>query len=197
MNTPTHLLVAAAALAKAPDDPTKPRRGHYLLILLGGLVPDLAIFVMFAWERLIVGVGEKELWRDVYWQEPWQTLVAIGNSAPIYALLLLGALLFRLPLLIVFAAAALLHLMLDFPFHHDDAHSHFWPVTDWRFHSPLSYWDHSHFGDIVSLVELTFAVVLIVILWRRFPARSVQIALAVTLITYIAVPAYFTLMLGS
>ncbi len=189
-------MVAAAVLAKAPNDHPKPVREHYLLILLGGLIPDMAIFVMFAWERLIVGVSENDLWRDVYWQEPWQTLVAIGNSAPLYALLLLGARLFRLPLLAVFAAAALLHLMLDFPVHHDDAHPHFWPITDWRFNSPLSYWDHNHFGDIVSLLELTLAVILIVILWRRFPARPVRIALGLALITYFTVPAYFTLMIG-
>lgn len=196
MNTPTHLLVAAAVLAKAPNDSIKPARGQYLLILLGGLVPDLAIFVVFGWERLINGVNESNLWRDVYWQEPWQTLVAIGNSAPLYAVLLLGARLFRLPLLTVFAVAALLHLMLDFPVHHDDAHPHFWPVTDWRFHSPLSYWNHNHFGGIVSMLELALAVVLIIVLCRRFTARPVRFALGLALITYFAVPAYFTLMLG-
>ena len=31
---------------------------------------------------------------------------------------------------------------------------HFWPITDWKFHSPVSYWDTGRGGDIVGLVEL-------------------------------------------
>ncbi len=196
MNTPTHLLISATALATSPADPVRPPRGHYMLILFGGIIPDLAIFIMFFWERLIQGVGELELWRDVYWLEPWQTLVAIGNSAPLYGLILLGGTLYRAPLVIVFSASALLHLLFDFPVHHDDARPHLWPFSDWRFVSPLSYWDRNHFGDIVSGVEVALALGLIIVLWRRFPARPVRTCLIVALLSYIAIPIYFALMIG-
>jgi len=195
MNTPTHLLICAAVLARSPDHPVKPERGHYGAILLGGLIPDLAIFTMFGWERLVVGVSESELWRDVYWQDPWQTLVAIGNSAPLYGIVLLGGILFRKTLVVVFALAALLHLLFDFPFHHDDAHSHLWPFSDWRFLSPISYWDTNHFGQYVSMMEFILALMLIFVLWRRFKVLKARIGLGLILFTYFAVPTYFTMMI--
>ena len=58
-------------------------------------------------------------------------------------------------------AAALLHLTFDLPFHHDDDHPHFWPFSDWRFTSPLSYWDPAHDGRVIALAEVGLAVVLI------------------------------------
>ena len=195
MNTPTHLLISAAVLARSPDNPVKPERGHYLVILLGGLVPDLAIFFMFAWERLIMGVSETGLWRDVYWQEPWQSPVTLGNSAPLYGLIVLGGILYRKTLAIVFGLAAFLHILFDFPFHHDDAHAHFWPFSNWRFHSPISYWDADHYGTYVSLVEFVLAMCLIYILWRRFRMLWVRILLGFAAFTYFAVPTYFSMMI--
>jgi len=34
-----------------------------------------------------------------------------------------------------------LHALFDFPLHHDDGHRHFWPFSEFRFDSPVSYWD--------------------------------------------------------
>ena len=194
MNTPTHLLIGAAVLARPAEDAAARRRNA--AILTGALVSDAAIFILFAWARLLQGISEHRLWSEIYWQEPWQTLVAIGNSIPLYLGLLLFGLVARSQIAIVFAAAALLHLAFDLPFHHDDAHPHFWPFSDWRFHSPLSYWDHDHYGRFVSLAEIALAVVLIVFLWRRFASRLVRALLLLAFATYVAVPAYFTLMLG-
>ena len=194
MNTPTHLLIGAAVLARPAEDAAGRRRNA--AILIGALVSDAAIFLLFAWARLLQGVSEHRLWSEVYWQEPWQTLVAIANSIPLYLGLLIYGLVASSQIAIVFAAAALLHLAFDLPFHHDDAHPHFWPFSDWRFHSPLSYWDHAHYGRFVSLAEIGLAIVLIVLLWRRFRSRLVRALLLLALATYVAVPAYFTLMLG-
>ncbi|WP_299624635.1 hypothetical protein [Pelagibius sp.] len=194
MNTPTHLLIGAAVLARPAEDAAARRRNA--AILIGALVCDAAIFILFAWARLLQGISEHRLWSEVYWQEPWQTLVAIGNSIPLYLGLLIFGLVARSQIAIVFAAAALLHLAFDLPFHHDDAHPHFWPFSDWRFHAPLSYWDRDHHGQLVSLAEIGLAVVLIVFLWRRFASRLVRAVLLLAFATYVAVPAYFTLMLG-
>ena len=46
------------------------------------------------------------------------------------------------------------HSLLDIPVHNDDAHRHFFPLTDYRFMSPLSYWDPNHYGRFVALFEL-------------------------------------------
>lgn len=194
MNTPTHLLIGAAVLARPAEDTAG--RWRNLAILAGALVADAAIYLLFAWARLYRGISERTLWSEIYWQEPWQTLVAIGNSVPLYLCLLLFGLWARNRIAIVFAAAALLHLAFDLPFHHDDAHPHFWPLSDWRFRSPLSYWDPAHYGALVSLAEVALAIALIVFLWRRFRSRSVRAALVLAFASYVAVPAYFTLTLG-
>ena len=94
------------------------------------------------------------------------------------------------------ALAALVHLAGDLPLHADDAHRHFWPLTDWRFHSPVSYWDPAHYGGAFSIIEAVLGVALCVVLWRRFRAAWVRALLALAALTYVAVPLYFTLALG-
>ncbi len=194
MNTPTHLLIGAAVLARPAEDAADRHRNA--AILIGALLADSAIFVLFVWARLYQGISEQALWGEVYWQEPWQTLVAIGNSLPLYLALLVCGLLARSQVAVAFSAAALLHLAFDLPFHHDDAHPHFWPFSDWRFRSPLSYWDAAHYGNLVALAEVGLAALLIALLWRRFRAPAVRGVLLLAFASYIAVPAYFTLMLG-
>ena len=68
----------------------------------------------------------------------------------------------------VFCASALLHLAFDFPFHNDDARPHFWPLSDWVFESPLSYWDRAHHGTLVGAAEWIACAVCLVVLWIRF-----------------------------
>ncbi len=62
----------------------------------------------------------------------------------------------------------LLHIFGDLPLHHDDAHRHFFPLLDWRFLSPVSYWDPAHHGQWASLVEFiaVLAAALIMYRWR-------------------------------
>jgi hypothetical protein len=50
-------------------------------------------------------------------------------------------------------ASLLLHTVGDFLLHHTDAHRHFFPFSDWKFYSPISYWDPSHFGAAAAVIE--------------------------------------------
>lgn len=189
MNTPTHLLVSASLFAR-PD--ARWRNGA---TLLGALVPDVAIYVLWGGARA-AGYSEAAVWSVLYPGALWQTIVTIGNSAPLYATMgVVGAML-RRPLVGLFALAALSHLALDLPFHAADAHAHFWPLTDWRFQSPLSYWNPNHHGDIVRLVEIALALGLVAVLWRRFHSRPGRACLCAALALYVAVPVYFALTLG-
>lgn len=168
MNTPTHLIVAAAILAQ----PGAKRRN--LVVAAGALAPDLSIYIFFVWAQLFTDATMHQVWGELYWTEPWQTFGAISNSLPI-ALLLLGIGLWRrLPLFVVFAAALFVHAGLDFPLHADDAHRHFWPLSSWRFHSPVSYWDQGANGTIGGLIELLTLSAASFVLWRRFPSRWVR-----------------------
>jgi hypothetical protein len=192
MMTPTHVVIGTALLTKPGAD------SRSWAAIAGSLAPDLSIYAMFALGRLFWGLSDADLWpspNGLYWQEPWQTLSAVSNSFPLFCGLFALGLLLRREVLWVFAAAALLHLACDFTVHHDDAHIHFWPFSDWRFRSPVSYWDPAYHGDVLSKLELGLSVVLMLWLWWRFTSPRVRIALGAGLASYVAVPAYFSLML--
>lgn len=196
MNTQTHLLVAAAIFAK----PDQPKRNAALII--GALLPDAAIFALFGW-AMLTGVPQEILWREIYFSEPMLTFTAIGNSAPLYASIALlgwfwaraqkGAKIAALPALTVLGLAALTHLAGDFPVHVDDAHPHFWPLSDWRFRSPVSYWDNAHHGRAFGAFEAALGITLAAILFFRFQALWVRALLALCVIAYLAVPVFWYL----
>lgn len=207
MMTQTHTLLAATLLAS----PQRPVR-HNAAVVLGSLVPDFAIYVLFIWSKF-AGIPERQLWREIYFSEPMLTFTAISNSFPLYLVILLTAIMLykthqKIPsvtneqlkgwaivtgtALGLFALAAITHLMGDFPVHANDAHPHFWPVTDWRFHSPVSYWNRRQYGDVFSLFEAALGVILSIILFRRFKAKWVRALTAIAILAYIAVPLYFS-----
>lgn len=195
MMTPTHLLIAAAVLVRPVDENSQGvrRSGWWLnlAVVFGALLPDLSIYVLFVWAKLIAGISSHELWSRTYWQEPWQTYSAIGNSLPLYLTLLIIGLVGKWRFLVLLSLAALLHLGFDLPFHHADAHKHFWPFSDYRFHSPLSYWNGNHYGDAVGLFERALALICIAVLWWRFQALWVRGLLLAGVLSYVLVPLYF------
>ena len=132
------------------------------------------MFMFFAWSRM-QGWSGPETWNVHYWTEPWQTFGAISNSFVIWALILALAFWRRTPLLLVAATAALIHIAFDFPLHGDDAHRHFWPITDWRFFSPVSYWDPEANGLLGGMIETVATFAALIVLWVRFKRRSWRI----------------------
>ena len=70
-----------------------------------------------------------------------------------------------------FLMACLLHSFVDILTHHDDGPALLWPLSwDIRFYSPISYWDHAHFGSQVGTFEWILDLSLVgylVFHWRR------------------------------
>ena len=185
MNTPTHLLVGAAAFGRSGRPATT------AAALLGGLAPDFSLYVMVGWERFANGRSFEQIFDEDYFSDFWQTVFAVDNSAPLYGLLALCALAasgfsprrvladgrWTAPLF-AFAGAALLHIALDLPLHHDDGRAHFWPFSDWVFQSPVSYWDHRRYGDVVGVAEGALVLALCALLWFRFRSVWARVTLA-------------------
>ncbi|MEM6412681.1 MAG: cobalamin biosynthesis protein CobQ [Pseudomonadota bacterium] len=195
MMTQTHLLVAATLFAKRGSV----RRNS--AVIAGALIPDAAIYVLFVW-AVATGIPQETVWGEIYWQEPWQTWTAAGNSVPLYLTGLLISLALITPndgrprwqaLPALFCLAALTHLAGDFPLHNDDAHQHLWPLSEWRFYSPVSYWDRDHFAGIVAPLETLLGLALCIVLFRRFEALWVRFALGTCFLAYLAVPLFFIL----
>ncbi len=162
MNTPAHLLVGAAAFGRAGQAKVT------FAALLGALMPDLSLYVLAGGSIFLLGVSPQIVFDQYYFSDSWQAIFAVDNSFVIWGLVLGLAIWLKRGWLVAFASAGLLHLALDFPLHHDDARRHFWPVSDWVFESPVSYWDSRHYGNIVGPIEALMCIGLCVILWRRF-----------------------------
>lgn len=200
MNTQTHLLLASALLAKNG----KSHRYRNLVIILGALTPDILIFAM-AGLAGIQGVSGEVLWGEWYFNPPWQAWIDISNSIPLY--LVLGLISFAIfkkkkhrSMVLLFVAAALIHILFDIPVHVDDGHAHFWPVTDWRYISSISYWDPKYYGTMVSLIEAVFGLILIRILWKRLTSKPdvsvIRPTLALFGALYLLVPVFYLVMLS-
>lgn len=149
MNTPAHLLLGAALFgSKEP--------GRYKLTLgalLGGLLPDLSLYIMSAFAIVILQTPAEVVFGELYFSDSWQFVFRIDNSFVLWAALLGVAIKLGNGFFIALTAAAVLHLGCDFTLHNDDARVHFWPISDWRFISPLSYWDSTHHAGIVAPIE--------------------------------------------
>ncbi|MDJ0993199.1 MAG: cobalamin biosynthesis protein CobQ [Dinoroseobacter sp.] len=173
MNTPAHLIFGAAVFAR-PDAPRVTAAA-----LAGALFPDLSLYVLGAWALFVQQIPPQIVFDELYFSAAWQQVFAIDNSIPLWTLVMAFAAWAKRPVVFAFAGAALLHLLLDLPLHHDDGRPHFWPFTMWVYESPLSYWDSARYARFVAPVEAVACLVLVVILWRRFKSWTARIGFGV------------------
>lgn len=189
MNTPAHLILSAGIFAR-PD--------HHRLnaaAILGGLMPDLSLYLIGLW-MLTLGGQSPETFFGVTYYTPWmQGVMAVDNSLPLWTLGLLIALALRNRIGAVFAACGIIHLVTDFLLHHEDARRQLWPISDWVFRSPVSYWDPNHYGSIASLVEVAGSAILLVVLWRRFAGIPAKAMILVAAAVQVAPGILFRLMM--
>ena len=105
-------------------------------------------FAFYAWQKIVVRASEAEIWSEIYFWPGWQLLFDVPNSIPVALLAALIAWRLELARTTAFFASVVVHCLGDLALHHDDAHRHFLPLSDWRFASPVSYWDPAHFGCV-------------------------------------------------
>lgn len=187
MFTQTHLLIGAAIYARPGN------RAFAVAGLMGALVPDTDVWLMFVVERLQGATG-CEVFHYRYWEQPWTTLQMVLNSIPAYlALLVVSLVCLRLKgpwprtagmLGLAFASSALLHVGADFLLHHDDARAQWMPFSEWVFRSPVSYWDPNHHGQAFVAFEIALGLALVAVVGRRFRRRWVWATLAVLALGY-------------
>jgi membrane-bound metal-dependent hydrolase YbcI (DUF457 family) len=180
MNTATHMLLGMAVFGRRA---ATLRTGA---AALGALLPDVPSIGMVLWARWIDGSSAIEIYRDLYFSEAWQAVLAPWHSFFLWGGVLTLGLVGRWSLVQVLAGSALLHLACDFPLHGHDAHRQFWPLSDWRFRSPVSYWNPAHYGQIVQPLELLLALGLAIVLLRRDPSRPTLVAVATLGLAYAA-----------
>lgn len=172
MNTPAHLLLAAAILTR----PSARKRNSGAV--LGGALPDLSLYLLAGTALFLLSIPPQVVFNDLYFSPAWQTIFAIDNSIPLWTAVLALGLWRKWEVVSVVAIAALLHIALDFPLHHDDGRPHFWPFSNWVFESPVSYWDSAQYAGFVAPFTLLMSAVCSVALWRRFPSWGPRLSVA-------------------
>lgn len=154
--------------------------------LAGAAFPDLPSFAATAY---YVGpaylrdgwssMDSEEMLDAIYFTGPFGTTGSILHSAvPPVALLLAYWLLKlgrwdRLRILLWFLLGWLGHTVADFLTHVDDVRPLFWPISDWTWASPVSYYNSAYYGDEFFMVShgLMFLII-VVLLIRRIRARD-------------------------
>ena len=147
VNTPAHLLIGAALFSKHSN------RALLGGALLGGLLPDLSLYLMAGYALFVLQLSTDVVFGQLYFSDTWQLVFSIDNSFVIWGVACALAVKIKRPFFIALSSAAVLHLLCDFTLHNDDARAHFWPITDWRFFSPVSYWDNNHHAAYVAPLE--------------------------------------------
>jgi len=186
MNTQSHAILTCT-LVRFLGGERLARLPHINSILCcGALTPDLPIYIFFVWGSLVAGIPQQQLWNEVYFQPGWSALVGAFHSFPLWGLALL--ILWRCghTRAALFCAAGLLGAAEDFFLHHDDAHMHFWPLSHWRFISPVSYWNPAHHGIPATLIEIIVVTIAGVWLWPRLASRWGKMLLTLALLSLIA-----------
>ena len=136
-------------------------------ITAGALLPDLPMVGFYLLERIGRGTPEPVIWGQLYFEPGWQSLFDAFNSLPLIGLAALFAWRAGATQALAFLLSMALHCLADLPLHREDAHAHFWPLTSWRFLSPVSYWDPRHGGLAFLGAELALLVAAPLVLRRR------------------------------
>jgi len=180
MNTPAHLIFAAAAFARPHQRMTT------IAALTGAFLPDLSLYLMAGVSLFWLHLSPDYVFGTLYYSEAWQAVFAVDNSFILWGLGFILAWRLKSPAGMIFAASGLLHLAFDFPLHNTDARPHFWPLTNWVFHSPVSYWDSRHYAGIISPIEMTLSVGFCLLLMRRFESLRSRVMIGAIAVVQLA-----------
>ena len=181
MTTHSHAILNIALLSKRD----KPFLHRYAFI--GAVLPDLPLFIFFIIESIVLKTPQRELWDSVYFTETWQNFFDIFNSVPLILILLgIGYYLLNSERITVFAGSLLIHCAFDLLTHHDDGHHHFYPLSDFAFESPISYWDRDHYAGIVAPIERLVILAASIYLFPRLKTRLARWCLIIVNVLFIA-----------
>jgi len=153
LNTPAHVITSLLVIRNPREDMLL-----FTAIVVGAVLPDAAMIVFYGIQKFVLGTPESIIWSEKYYDPVWQNVFDAFNSIPLILLALLGTYAARLPRLSALLVSMLIHCLCDLPVHHDDGHRHFFPISDWRFESPVSYWDPAHHGNAFLLFELALVI---------------------------------------
>ena len=184
MITPSHIIYSWAA-SKYLDTKLGIDKTRIAGAVVGGFLPDLPAYVFFFYTTFIMNASQQQIWGDLYFNSGWSPFITLSHSFILWPFLLLLAHFLGKKFFFWVAGSALLQCIMDFTVHNDDAYKHFWPVSNWRFESPLSYWDPAHYGNIVGSLDTIVVLLLLIYIMKRTDSIKTQRLLVGISIIYI------------
>lgn len=180
MNTPAHVVLNMLCLGRQDD------AGVLTPVIFGAVLPDAPIFLFYFIQRVIKGAPESVIWREAYYQEGWQNFIDFFNSIPLIVLGFVVAAWINSKIGVALFSSMFLHVLGDLPLHHHDAHRHLFPLSNWRFKSPISYWDPNFHGDIMTGLEILMVAVSCTALFLTYQSLLGKISVGLVGFSYIA-----------
>ncbi len=183
MITPSHLIYSWALAKKTSQKPANPaEKLRVVAFILGALLPDIPVYVFFLVCGVLLGYGHDLLWNDMYFNSKWSVAFTLSHSLLLWPLLYLVARYKQWFVVLWIAISAIFHIMVDFCVHTVDAYQHFWPLSDWRFMSPLSYWDRAAYGQYVGLLDGFIVLGLLVWLFSRYEQSYARLGIGLLIL---------------
>ena len=178
MHTPAHTVFNLLVLG---------RRSQPQLILpitIGSVLPDAPMFLFYFWEKHLMGRTERWIWSIGYHDPFWQAFFDLFNSIPLLGLVALLSLWRGRRRLLAMFGSMILHGFVDLLLHHHDSHRHFFPFSEWRFESPVSYWDPRYYGHIFAPLEFLLVLSGCLVLIMTWKLRAVRLIAGGILLVY-------------
>lgn len=184
MQTPSHFLLTAVLAHKAPS---LTQTGSKVSLLVGSILPDLPLILLtvgyelyYRWFAVSPTSGSvmEYLHFDLFFNDPiWIISHNFFHSLVINFVLLAvgywgmrreqrwGRLLFWL------TVGTLFHTVIDILTHHSDGPLLLFPLNcEYRFPSPVSYWEAAYYGREFRIFEYAadaLIIVYLIIIWRK------------------------------
>jgi len=172
MITSSHIIYSWAIAAYTNTLPEGARRIKY--ILLGALIPDVPTYIFFIVHSIVLGTSHRIMWDQLYFHSAWSIPITLSHSLLLWPFLLALGIALSRRVLVWISASALFHIALDFLVHTSDAYRHFWPISDWTFRSPVSYWNSAEYGTWVMLADALIVWVLLIYVFTVYERWSVR-----------------------
>lgn len=186
MITPSHIIYSWALAKKTNGDlaPTVAKK-RTLAFVLGALLPDTPTYIFFIVCGLILGYSGEVMWDDMYFNSGWSIPITLTHSFLLWPALITASTYFGWKFLRWFSISALFHTIVDFFVHTDDAYRHFYPLSNWKFHSPISYYNPAEYGIYVGLFDTVLVLFLLSYLYQIYRQKTTKWPLYIIVVAMI------------
>ena len=185
MNTQSHAIISYYIVRKGLEQRSFLPPAINTVLFCGGLAPDFPLYIFFGWYTAIQPASQQVIWRELYFRQDWQVIFDLSHSLPMWIAAGLIFWYFKLARSSLFCLAAGLSALQDFLVHHGDAHAHFYPLSSFRFQSPVSYWNPKHYGHYFSIIEIVLSVAAGVWIYKRLQSRWGKVVLVGSLVVLV------------